>query len=99
MFFAPNNCKECEKILHELENIDDDTDGHGIIFVTTDDLNMAKNKYKIKKFPCLVLFQDEDDFIVYDKGRIFSLWWTVFFSWLYQFDIHLVYCTLSIRTV
>lgn len=73
VFFAPNNCKECEKILHELENIDDDTDGHGIIFVTTDDLTMAKNKYKIKKFPCLVLFQDEDDFIVYDKGRIFSL--------------------------
>ena len=27
---------------------------------------MAKNKYKIKKFPALVLFQDEDDFSIFD---------------------------------
>lgn len=66
VFFAPNNCKECEKILNELEHIDDDLDDHGILFLTTDDLNTAKNKYKIKKFPCLVLFQDEDDFNIYD---------------------------------
>lgn len=36
------------------------------MFVTTDDLNLAKNKYKIKKFPALVLFQDEDDFSIFD---------------------------------
>ena len=34
--------------------------------MTTDDLTLAKNKYKIKKFPCLVLFQDEDDFIIFE---------------------------------
>ena len=58
VFFAPNNCKECDDILHKsLETIDDDTDEHGILLVTTDDLNLAK-KAKVTKFPALILFRN-----------------------------------------
>jgi len=58
VFFAPNDCKECEKILHALENIDDDTDEHGIMFVTTDDMTIAKKQAKLNKFPAVVLFRN-----------------------------------------
>ncbi|GFQ72443.1 thioredoxin domain-containing protein [Trichonephila clavata] len=58
VFFAPNDCKECEKILHELENIDDETDDNGIIFVTTDDMTFAKKEAKLSKFPAVVLFRN-----------------------------------------
>ena len=59
VFFAPNNCKECDDILHKsLETIDDDTDEHGILLVTTDDLNLAKKEAKVNKFPALILFRN-----------------------------------------
>ncbi|RWS17098.1 thioredoxin-like protein 1, partial [Dinothrombium tinctorium] len=58
VFFAPDSCKECPAILHNLEHIDDETDDHGILFVTTDDINLAKNKAKVKHFPALVLFRN-----------------------------------------
>ena len=59
VFFAPNNCKECDDILHKsLETIDDDTDEHGILLVTTDDLNLAKKQAKVNKFPALILFRN-----------------------------------------
>lgn len=59
VFFAPNNCKECDDILAKcLETIDDDTDEHGILLVTTDDLNIAKKQAKVNKFPALVLFRN-----------------------------------------
>ncbi|RWS24346.1 uncharacterized protein B4U80_03687, partial [Leptotrombidium deliense] len=58
VFFAPDHCKECKDILHQLEHIDDDTDDHGILFVTTDDLELAKSKAKITNFPALVLFRN-----------------------------------------
>ncbi|XP_055930888.1 uncharacterized protein LOC129961093 [Argiope bruennichi] len=58
VFFAPNECPDCEKILHELENIDDETDDHGIMFVTTDDMTLAKKQAKLTKFPAVVLFRN-----------------------------------------
>ena len=66
VLFAPNDCKDCDRILTDLETIDDDMDEHGILFVTTDDLNLAKARFKLKKFPSLVLVQNEDEFTVYD---------------------------------
>jgi thioredoxin-like negative regulator of GroEL len=66
VLFAPNDCKDCARILADLETIDDDTDEHGILFVTTDDLALAKSRFKIKKFPSLVLIQNEHEFDVYD---------------------------------
>ena len=57
VFYAPDKCKECEHILEQFENIDDDTDDHGILFVTTDDQLFAK-KAGITKFPALVFYRN-----------------------------------------
>lgn len=55
-------CEEgdkCDSILDDLENIDDELDEAGIIFVTTEDTALAK-KYNIKSFPQLVFFRNRD---------------------------------------
>ncbi|XP_049962351.1 uncharacterized protein LOC126482333 isoform X1 [Schistocerca serialis cubense] len=54
--------EECDNILDELENIDDELDEAGIIFVTTEDLSIAK-KNGIKTFPSLVFFRNKDPMI------------------------------------
>ncbi|XP_045765517.1 uncharacterized protein LOC123867504 isoform X7 [Maniola jurtina] len=59
--------EECDNILEELENIDDELDETGIIFVTTEDLTVAK-KYGIKTFPTLVFFRNKEPLIY--KGDI-----------------------------
>ncbi|XP_026484298.1 uncharacterized protein LOC113392214 isoform X5 [Vanessa tameamea] len=59
--------EECDNILEELENIDDELDETGIIFVTTEDLPLAK-KYGIKTFPTLVFFRNKEPLIY--KGDI-----------------------------
>ncbi|XP_014370434.2 uncharacterized protein LOC106720321 isoform X3 [Papilio machaon] len=59
--------EECDNILDELENIDDELDETGIIFVTTEDIALAK-KYGIKTFPTLVFFRNKDPLIY--KGDI-----------------------------
>ncbi|XP_013144969.1 PREDICTED: uncharacterized protein LOC106108359 isoform X2 [Papilio polytes] len=59
--------EECDNILEELENIDDELDETGIIFVTTEDIALAK-KYGIKTFPTLVFFRNKDPLIY--KGDI-----------------------------
>lgn len=51
--------EECDDILEELENIDDELDETGIIFVTTEDLALAK-KHGIKGFPKLVFFRNKE---------------------------------------
>ncbi|XP_061710950.1 uncharacterized protein LOC133520506 isoform X10 [Cydia pomonella] len=68
--YFSGNCEEgdeCDNILDELENIDDELDETGIIFVTTEDLALAK-KYGIKTFPTLVFFRNKDPLIY--KGDI-----------------------------
>ncbi|KAL0833006.1 hypothetical protein ABMA28_001126 [Loxostege sticticalis] len=68
--YFSGNCEEgeeCDNILDELENIDDELDETGIIFVTTEDISLAK-KYGIKTFPTLVFFRNKDP-LVY-KGDI-----------------------------
>ncbi|XP_050667523.1 uncharacterized protein LOC126967136 isoform X2 [Leptidea sinapis] len=59
--------EECDNILEELENIDDELDETGIIFVTTEDMTLAK-KYGIKTFPALVFFRNKEPLIY--KGDI-----------------------------
>ncbi|KAJ8875636.1 hypothetical protein PR048_023532 [Dryococelus australis] len=54
--------EECDNILDELENIDDELDEAGIIFVTTEDLGLAK-KHGIKSFPTLVFFRNKEPLI------------------------------------
>ncbi|XP_026737291.1 uncharacterized protein LOC113500635 isoform X5 [Trichoplusia ni] len=68
--YFSGNCEEgeeCDNILEELENIDDELDETGIIFVTTEDITLAK-KYGIKTFPTLVFFRNKDPLIY--KGDI-----------------------------
>lgn len=45
--------------MDELENIDDELDETGIIFVTTEDQGLAK-KHGIKSFPSLILFRNKE---------------------------------------
>lgn len=62
MFVAGGKCEEdqdCDNILEELENIDDELDEAGIIFVTTEDTGIAK-KNNIKKFPALAFFRNKE---------------------------------------
>ncbi|XP_012231800.1 uncharacterized protein hlk isoform X2 [Linepithema humile] len=54
--------EECDSILDDLENIDDELDETGIVFVTTEDTSMAK-KYGIKTFPTLAFFRNKDPLI------------------------------------
>lgn len=54
--------EECDNILEDLENIDDELDEHGIVFVTTEDLAFAK-KHGIKSFPKLVFFRNKEPLV------------------------------------
>ncbi|XP_070499226.1 uncharacterized protein hlk isoform X3 [Chironomus tepperi] len=56
-FYKSNgDCEQCGGILDELENIDDDCDRHGIIFVKTQDYTIAE-MYGISEYPVLVYFE------------------------------------------
>lgn len=60
--YFTGQCEEgerCDNILEDLENIDDELDEAGIIFVTTEDTAYAK-KLGIKNFPQLVFFRNRD---------------------------------------
>ncbi|CAG0916199.1 unnamed protein product, partial [Notodromas monacha] len=60
VYFTGEEClagQECDRILGELENIDDETDAHGLHFVRTDDVAVAR-RYGVKKFPAIVLFRN-----------------------------------------
>lgn len=48
--------KKSQKVLSELENIDDDCDQHNIAFVKISDLEEAK-EYGIDSLPTLVFFE------------------------------------------
>ncbi|XP_055342299.1 uncharacterized protein LOC129590885 [Paramacrobiotus metropolitanus] len=56
LFTAPK-CSKCDQVLKELENIDDDTDKHGIHFVKTDNKELATT-YGVETFPSLIYFED-----------------------------------------
>lgn len=56
----------CDKVLEELEKIDDDTDTFGVDFVKINDKRLAK-QYGITKFPALTYFREKEP-IIYE-GR------------------------------
>lgn len=66
------DCKDCNRILEELENIDDDTDRHGIHFVKTMDLRIAR-EYGIRTFPSLVYFEYSQPSVYEGRARFFLL--------------------------
>jgi thiol-disulfide isomerase/thioredoxin len=50
------SCVTCDKVLEELEKIDDDTDSFGVDFVKVNDKRLAK-QYGIRTFPALTYFR------------------------------------------
>jgi len=57
VFFYKQNCRTCDQVIVELENIDDDCDMYGIQMVKLKDPQLAK-RYGIKTFPALVYFRN-----------------------------------------
>lgn len=57
-FYNKQDCNNCQNILDELENIDDDTDRNGIHFLKTQDLNIATS-YGVTHFPALIYFENQ----------------------------------------
>lgn len=51
-----NDCKQCPKVLAEIEHIDDDADGANIKFVKIDDRQMAKD-YGVFALPAVLFFK------------------------------------------
>ena len=51
-----DDCKQCPKVLTEIENIDDDADKAGIKFVKLDDKTIAK-EYGVFALPAILFFR------------------------------------------
>ncbi|KAH8390023.1 uncharacterized protein LOC110189667 isoform X1 [Drosophila serrata] len=64
VFWYARSCVTCDKVLAELEKIDDDTDSFGVDFVKINDKRLAK-QYGIKNFPALTYFREKEP-IIYD---------------------------------
>lgn len=62
--------KKSQKILGELENIDDDCDQHNIAFVKISDLEEAK-EYGIESLPTLVFFEKRIPHVYEGTSKIF----------------------------
>ena len=50
--------QECERVLNDLENIDDELDDFGIKLVTTEDIKYAGKVLKINRIPSLGIFRN-----------------------------------------
>ena len=61
---ADDDQEECDLVREELEKIDHILDDHGIVFVATHELEVAKEN-QIKRFPALGLFKNEE-FVKFD---------------------------------
>lgn len=68
-FTDARSCTTCDKVLAELEKIDDDTDHFGVDFVKINDKRLAK-QYGIKNFPALTYFREKEP-IIYE-GKYYS---------------------------
>ncbi|XP_037043198.1 uncharacterized protein LOC119079410 isoform X3 [Bradysia coprophila] len=64
VYWYARSCVTCDKVLDELEKIDDDTDSFGVDFVKINDKRLAK-QYGIKNFPALTYFREREP-IIYD---------------------------------
>ncbi|CAG7689960.1 unnamed protein product [Allacma fusca] len=56
LFFSETECKQCEKVLQSLEEIDDEADDRGIAFVRIDDWDLAKS-FGVHALPALLYFR------------------------------------------
>lgn len=56
IYLDDNNDRKSQRVLNELENIDDECDKLGIIFVKIDNVDEA-TEYGIEKLPALIYFE------------------------------------------
>ena len=61
--------QECERVLKDLEDIDDELDDYGIALVTTEDIKYAGNILGVRKFPALGIFRN-GEFLEYEVGKL-----------------------------
>lgn len=66
-----DECKQCPRVLAEVEHIDDDADKAGIDFVKIDDKQMAK-EYGVFALPAIVFFKPTSKEPVIYAGMIFQ---------------------------
>ena len=60
-----DDCKQCPRVLAEIEHIDDEADGAGINFVKIDDKKMAK-EFGIFALPAILFFrQNSKEPVIY----------------------------------
>jgi hypothetical protein len=71
VFSDARSCLTCDKVLAELEKIDDDTDTFGVDFVKINDKRLAKH-YGIKNFPALTYFREKEPIIYEGMYWLFS---------------------------
>jgi len=67
VYYYKPNCKACDQVLIELENIDDECDLFGIQMVKIQDPQMAK-RYGIKTFPAIVYFRNGNPLLYEGKN-------------------------------
>ena len=58
LFYSKTDCKQCDRVLEELEKIDDEADTAGIKFVKIEDQPLAK-QFGVHALPALVFFRKE----------------------------------------
>lgn len=63
-----DECKQCPRVLAEVEHIDDEADKAGIDFVKIDDKQMAK-EYGVFALPAIVFFKPTSKEPVIYAGR------------------------------
>lgn len=60
-----DDCKQCPRVLAEIEHIDDEADGAGINFIKIDDKKMAK-EFGIFALPAILFFrQNSKEPVIY----------------------------------
>uniref|UniRef100_A0A0P4WAH5 Thioredoxin domain-containing protein n=1 Tax=Scylla olivacea TaxID=85551 RepID=A0A0P4WAH5_SCYOL len=82
VFFYEDDCTECEQVLHELENIDEEVDMYGIDFVKINDPDAA-HRFNILHTPALVYFRKKVP-LVYDGDLLDE---EKVFQWLTSQDV------------
>lgn len=70
-FADSEDCKQCPRVLAEVEHIDDDADKAGIDFVKIDDKQMAK-EFGVFALPAIVFFKPSSKEPVIYAGLLFS---------------------------
>lgn len=70
-----DDCKQCPRVLTEIEHIDDEADGAGINFVKIDDKKMAK-EFGVFALPAILFFrQNSKEPVIYAGEWVLEWWW------------------------